>query len=71
MPGRPTNLDDSKPTVLAVGADGYCLFLSHQSCLFHFSLSMDDGSIQTEVPSQRTVHLRTINQPMIRKKHSD
>ena len=53
------------PTALAVGAGGGCLdiFFSRLSFLFSFSLSLGDGPIQTEIPSQRAVKPKITNQP--------
>ena len=49
VPGRPTNLDESRtrPTALAVGAGGGCLdiLFSRLSFLFSFSLFLGDGPI--------------------------
>ena len=52
------------PIVLAVGVGGGCLdiFFSHLSLLFSFSLSLEDGSILTEILSQRAVKPKTTNQ---------
>ena len=50
------------PTALAVGADGICLDISFLSS---FSLSLEDGPIETEILSQRTVQPKTTNQPKI------
>ena len=45
------------PVVLAVGADGGCLdiFFCHLSPLFSFSLSLENGPLETEILSQRAV----------------
>ena len=63
VPGRPTNLDNSR-------AKAYCAcsrcgwgmfghFFSHLLLLYSLSLSLGDGPIQTEILSQRAVN----NQP--------
>ena len=44
------------PILLAVGAGGGCLdIFSHLLPLFSFSLSLGDGTIQTEILSQRAI----------------
>ena len=45
------------PSALTVGAGGACLdiFVSHQSFLFSFSLSLEDGLILIEILSQRAM----------------
>ena len=52
------------PAALAVGAGGglFGHFFSRLSFLFTFSLSVGDGSIQTEILSQRAVKPKN-NQP--------
>ena len=69
MPGRPTNLDDSRARAYcACSGCGWGLF-GHFYCrlsfLFSFSLSLGDGPIQTEILSQRAVQPKTTNQPTI------
>ena len=59
---RSTNLDNSRsrPSVLALGVGGIVwIFL----LLF---LSLEDGSIQTDILSERVVTLKTANQPSFR-----
>ena len=53
-----------EPTVLAADADGvvWTLFIP-LICLF-FSISLEDGSIQIEILSQRTVKPIPTNQPI-------
>ena len=53
------------PTVLAGGASGGLFehVFSRLSILFSFSLSLGDGSIQTEILSQRAVKPKQPNQP--------
>ena len=70
VPGRPTIwiIVGQRPTALAVGAGGVFFghFYSHLSFLSSFSLSMGDGPIQTEIPSQRAVKPKlnqSTNQP--------
>ena len=48
--------------MLAVGAVGGCLDIFFSSFLSSFSLSLEDGPIQTEILSQRAVKPKTINQ---------
>ena len=66
VPGRPTIwiTVGQGPTALAVGAGGglFGHFYSHLSFLSSFSLSLGDGQIWTEIPSQRAVKPQT-NQP--------
>ena len=51
--------------MLAVGAGGGCLdIFSLIYNLFSFSLSLGDGSISTEILSQRAVKPKTTNQPI-------
>ena len=49
VPGRPTNLDQSRARAYcaSVGVGGCCLdiFLSRLSFLFSFSLSLGDGPV--------------------------
>ena len=65
VPGRPTNLDDSR--VRAYCACSRCggglvgHFYSPQSFHFSFSLFLGDGLIKTEILSQRTVKLKITN----------
>ena len=53
------------PIALAIGAGGGCLGISfsHISRLISFSLSLGDGSILTEILSQKVVKPKTTNQP--------
>ena len=50
-----------EPTVLAVGIGGGC-FVSPLSYLFSFSFSLEDGSIKTEILSQRALKSNTTGQ---------
>ena len=67
VPGRPTNLDDSRARAYcACSGCGWGLFghfYSRLSFLFSFSLSLGDGPIYTEILSQGAVKLKTPNQP--------
>ena len=67
VPGSPTEFDYSKARAYcACGRCGWGFFghfFSHVSLLFSFSLSLGDGSIQTEILSQRAVKPKTTNQP--------
>ena len=66
VPGRPTIwvIVGQGPIALAVGAGGGCLdIFSLLYPFFSFSLSLGDGSIQTEILSQRAAKPKTINQP--------
>ena len=67
VPGRPTIwiTVGQGPTALVVGAGGGCLdvFTLIYPFLFSFSLSLGDGSILTEILSQRAVKPQTTNQP--------
>ena len=66
VPGRPTILITvgQGPIVLAVGADGGGLDIFTLIYSFsHFSLSLGDGPILTEILSQRAVKPKTTNQP--------
>ena len=66
VPGRPTIwiTVGQGPTALAVGAGGGCLdiFTLIYPFFSSFSLSLGDGSIETEILSQRAVKPKT-NQP--------
>ena len=68
-PGRPTNLDYSRASRARAycassrcGRGGLDIFFSQLSFLFSFSLSLEDGPIQTEILSQRAVKPKH-NQP--------
>ena len=69
VPVRPTNLDCSRARAYCAcsrcgwGLFGY--FYSRLSFLSFFSLSLGDGPIWTEIPSQRAVKPQTTNQPTI------
>ena len=68
VPGRPTILITvgQGPIALAVGAGGGCLDIF--TLIYHFSsfsLSLGDGSILTEISSQRAVKPKTTNQPIV------
>ena len=66
VPGRPTILITvgQGPIALAVGAGGGGLDIFTLIYPFSsFSLSLGDGSIQTEILSQRAVKPKTTNQP--------
>ena len=68
VPGRPTILITvgQGPIVLAVGAGGGGLDIFTLIYPFSsFSLSLGDGSIWTEILSQRAVKPKTTNQPSI------
>ena len=63
MQGRPTILITvgQGPIALAVGAGGGGVDIF--TLIYPFSLSLGDGSIQTEILSQRAVKPKTTNQP--------
>ena len=66
MPGRPTTLITvgQGPIALAVGVGGGGLDIFSLIYPFSsFSLSVGDGSIYTEILSQRAVKPKTTNQP--------
>ena len=67
VPGRPTNLDNSRARAYcACSGCGWGLlghFFSRLLFLFSFSLSLGDGPIQTEILSKRAVKPKTTNQP--------
>ena len=67
VPGRPTIWIrvGQGPTAHVVGAGGGCLdiFTLIYPVLSPFSLSVGDGSIYTEILSQRAVKPKTTNQP--------
>ena len=67
VPGRPTiwMIVGQGPTALAVGAGGglFGHFYSPLSFLSSFSLSLGDGTIKTEILSERAVKPKTTNQP--------
>ena len=69
MPGRPTYLDYSRARACcACSRCGWGLFghfFSYLSFLSSFSLSLGDGSIKTEILSQRAVKPKTTNQPTL------
>ena len=69
VPGRPTSLDDSRARAYcACSRCGWGLFghfFSHLYFPFSFSLSLGDGSILTEILSQRAVKPKTTNQPTL------
>ena len=71
VPGRPTNLDSSRPRAsCACRRCGWGLcghFFSCLSLLFSFSLPLGDGPIWTEILSQRAVKPKTTNQPALSK----
>ena len=65
VPGRPTTWIKvgQGPSALAVGAGGVVwTFLLSSILLSSFSLSLGDGPIWTEIPSQRAVKPKTNNQ---------
>ena len=65
VPGRPTIWIKvgQGPSALAVGAGGVVwTFLLSSILLSSFSLSLGDGPICTEIPSQRAVKPKTNNQ---------
>ena len=67
VPGRPTILITvgQGPIALAVGAGGGGLDIFTLVYPFSsFSLSLGDGSIKTEILSQRAVKPKTTNQPI-------
>ena len=62
VPGRPTILITGQgPITLAVGAGGGGMDIF--TLIYPFSFSLGDGSIQTEILSQRAVKPKTTNQP--------
>ena len=75
VPGRPTNLDDSRARAYCAysrcgwGGGGWGgggvvqTFFSRLSFFSSFSLSLGDGPILTEILSQRAVKPKTTNQP--------
>ena len=67
VPGRPTiwMIVGQGPFALPVGTGGglFGHFYSPLSFLSSFSLSLEDGPIQTEILSQRAVKPKTTNQP--------
>ena len=73
VPGRPTIwiTVGQGPTALAVGAGGVFLDIFILTYPFSsFSLSLGDGPILTEIPSQRAVKPKTTNQPTHLHMHS-
>ena len=69
VPGRPTiwMIVGQGPITLAVGAGGVCLDIFTLLYPFspHFSLSLGDGPIWTEILSQRAVKPQTTDQPLL------
>ena len=65
VPGRPTIwiTEGQGPTALAAGAGGslFGYFYSHLSFLSSVSLSYGDGTIWTELLSQRSIKPQTTN----------
>ena len=66
LPGRPTNLDNSRARAYCAcsrcGLGWFGHFSSRLSPLISFSLSLGDGPISTEILSQRAVKPQN-NQP--------
>ena len=72
LPVCPTNLDYSRarPTALTVGAGGGgCLDIFSRLAFFFLPLSLGDGSVATEILSQRPVEPLTINQLSVTKSY--
>ena len=69
VPGRPTNLDNSRARVYcACSRCGWGLFCHYFSLVYLFSFlspSLGDGPIYTEILSQRAVKPKTTNQPIV------
>ena len=65
--GRPTNLDNRRAWAYCTcsrygwGLFGHFFLFSFSS----FSLSLRDGPIKTEIPSQRAIKPKTTNQPKL------
>ena len=60
VPGRPTNLDNSRTDAVGAGGVVWTFLLSYIICL---SPSLRDRPILTEILSQRASQLKTTNQP--------
>ena len=68
VPGCPTTLDKCRTRAYcACGRCGWVLFghFSLLSFLFSFSLSLEEGPVQTEMMSRRAVKPKTTKQPII------
>ena len=52
-----------RPTIWIIVGHWFGHFFSHLSFLFSYSLSLGNGTIETEILSQRDVRPKSTNQP--------